>query len=324
MTGRAFRRSRNVSIQSGDNTSHEFDYIRWLRDRSRESPHVGVGIGDDTAVLNPTGAVATLSTVDLLMEGVHFTFPPASPEQAGRKALAVNLSDIAAMAGRPLAATVGVALPRHYGIEFAQKLHTGLQSLADEYDVSVVGGDTNIWDGPLVISVAVTGETTGDGPVLRSGARPGDWLFVTGDLGGSLSGHHLSFEPRIVEAQQLHRAVDLHAMIDVSDGLAADLSHLLEESSVGAVIFADQIPLGSAAHSRTDTSTPLERALSDGEDFELLFCTSAEDGRRLLEQAPFKTRLTRIGEVTPVRRSELIASDGTRRPLVNSGWKHQF
>src|SRR2546428_3250072 len=128
------------------------------------------------------------------------------------------------MAGGPVAAVASVAVPRQGGRHLAEDLYRGLRDMADEFQTAIIGGDTNSWDGALVISVTVLGEATGRGPVLRSGAKPGDWVFVTGPLGGSILGHHLDFTPRVREALALHAAVELHAMCDVSDGLSADLN----------------------------------------------------------------------------------------------------
>src|SRR5436309_12077407 len=200
----------------------EFAYIDWLRRRTPADPRVLMGPGDDTAVLRWTAGAPCLVTTDMLLEGSCFRLAEAGPRQVGRKAMAVNLSDIAAMAGRPVAAVVSVGLPRQGGRALAEELYLGLRDVADAFDTALVGGDTNSWEGPLVISVTLFGEATSRGPVTRSGARPGDWLLVTGPLGGSILGKHLDFTPRVREALQLHAAADLHAMIDVSDGLAAD------------------------------------------------------------------------------------------------------
>ena len=179
---------------------------------------------------------AVLVTTDMLLEGSCFVLAEAGPRRVGRKAMAVNLSDVAAMAGRPMAAVVSVGLARDGGRSLAEDLYRGLREMADEFDTAIVGGDTNSWDGPLAISVTLFGEPTGRGPVTRSGARPGDWLLCTGTFGGSIRGHHLDFTPRVREALRLHEVADLHAMIDVSDGLAADVWHICTESRVGAVL----------------------------------------------------------------------------------------
>lgn len=303
---------------------HEFALIQWIRQRAGEHSRLPIGIGDDTAALRFSKPTDCLLTVDMLMEGTHFRIPPVTAHQIGRKALAVNLSDIAAMAGKPLAAVVSVAVPRRLGSEFACELHGGLCDLADEFHVALAGGDTNVWDGPLVVSVTLVGEPTGSGAVTRSGAKVGDWILTTGEFGGSLAGKHLSFQPRIDAAIRLHQRVSLHALIDVSDGLAADLHHLLEESRVGAVLDASAIPVSEVARTMDDGKTPLEHALGDGEDFELLFTISPSDGSRLLADSPVDVPLAHIGEIVAGNACELIDADGHRQPLEATGWRHTF
>lgn len=301
----------------------EFELIDWIRDRVRDRAPITLGIGDDAASLKPAVDRDTLVAIDMLMEGVHFTFPPATPQLAGRKSLAVNLSDLAAMAGKPTAAFVSVALPNSRGMQFAQDVHSGIIELADEFDVVIAGGDTNSWDGPLVVSVTVVGEPLGARPVCRSGARPGDWVFVTGQLGGSLpSGRHLTFTPRLEEVKLLTTMVDLHAMIDISDGLAADLHHLLKASGVSAILEATRIPLTEAARVSRDGRSPLLQGLSDGEDFELLFTVSPDDGRLLTSNWRSVTPLTRIGEIYEGSGCQLHYEDGRNEPLSPLGWTH--
>jgi thiamine-monophosphate kinase len=299
----------------------EFEYVAWLRSRTPADPRVLVGPGDDCAVLTPP-ARPLLVTTDMLMDGTDFILAEVGPRRAGRKAMAANLSDIAAMAGVPTAAVVSVALPRD-GRGLAQELYLGLRDVADAFGVALVGGDTNSWNGPLVISVTALGEATDRGPVPRSGARPGDWLFVTGPLGGSILGRHLDFTPRVREALALHAAVPLNAMLDVSDGLAADLNHICEESRCGAVLTAEAIPISDAARalSRASGKSPLEHALGDGEDFELVFAVSPDAGRKLLA-APPAPGLAKIGEC--VESGLWLSQGGQRRPLAATGWVHDL
>src|SRR5438105_7377896 len=264
----------------------EFAYIEWLRRLTPADPRVLVGPGDDTAAVRWTPGAPCLVTTDMLLEGSHFRLAEAGPHRVGRKAMAVNLSDIAAMAGQPVAAVVSLGLPRQGANQIAEGLYAGLREMADAFDTAVVGGDTNTWDGGLVVSVTLLGEATPRGPVRRNGAKPGDWLLVTGPLGGSILGKHLDFTPRVREALQLHAAADLHAMIDISDGLAADVHHLCEESRCGAVLRAETIPITPEARGMNDERSPLDHALSDGEDFELLFAVAPEDARRLLATQP--------------------------------------
>jgi thiamine-monophosphate kinase len=260
----------------------------------------------------------------MLMDGVDFRLDETDPSAIGHKALAVSLSDIAAMAGKPLAAVIALALPKQEGRQLAERIQAGIRSLAAEFNVALVGGDTNSWDGPLVISSTVLGTPTGHGPVRRSGAEAGDWILVTGDLGGSILGKHLKFQPRVREAIALHQSARLHAMIDVSDGLAADLHHLLEESGVGATIRAADVPISEAAQRIDDLRSPLEHALGDGEDFELLFTVSPEEGRHLCAKPPGDIQLSHIGEITVERGCRLIDTEGHHRPLPPLGWVHSL
>ena len=303
---------------------HELALIEEIRRQVAADPRLLIAPGDDAALLRCDGSRGVLITIDTLMEGVHFDLSRATPEQIGRKALAVNLSDIAAMAGRPSAAVVGLSLPRARGGDFARRLMQGLQRLADQSDVILAGGDTNVWDGPAVVSVTLLGEPTGSGPVRRSGAQPGDWLMVTGPLGGSLQERHLTFTPRIGEAQELHQRVSLHAMIDISDGLATDLRHLMHESHVGALIEAATIPIHDDVDTSLSAAERLRHALTDGEDFELLIAVSPEDGRRLMESPSAGVQLFKIGALAEKAQGLQMLSDGEAHELCWSGWEHTF
>ena len=305
-----------------DVTRSEFDYIDWVRRRTPPDARVLIGPGDDTAALALSPGVPCLVTTDMLLEGSCFRLAEAGPRRVGRKAMSVNLSDVAAMAGRPVAAVVSVGLPREGGRALAEELYAGLREVADTFQTAVVGGDTNSWDGPLVVSVTVLGEATGRGAVRRGGARPGDWLLATGPFGGSLLGHHLDFTPRVREAQALHQAAELHAMIDVSDGLAADVSHLCEESRCGAVLRAEAIPVSDAARRMNDGRPPLDHALGDGEDFELVFAVAPADGERLLRTQPVPgVTLHALGEF--VAGAGLWLEEGGRRQaLPPEGYVH--
>uniref|UniRef100_A0A7C2K096 Thiamine-monophosphate kinase n=1 Tax=Schlesneria paludicola TaxID=360056 RepID=A0A7C2K096_9PLAN len=300
----------------------EFEFIHHIRRRAAVRPPVRVGIGDDAAVLDHPAGTVEVVTTDLLMEGIDFLWPETSAALIGRKSLAVNLSDLAAMAGRPTAAFVSLALPKARGRSFADEVMDGLLALADAYEVTIAGGDTNSWDGPLVVSVTVLGTPFANQPVLRSGAQPGDWVFVTGACGGSILGRHLTFTPRLAEAERLTQLVKLHAMIDISDGLAADLHHLLDESHVGARVEAAAIPIHADAARLCDPRTPLDHALSDGEDFELLFTVPANDGPRLLAAWDQPTQITKIGEITAESGCRLHRADGTSIELPPLGWLH--
>ncbi len=312
--------------------SGEFAFIDWLRQRTPATGRVLLGPGDDTALLRWPGGADCLVTTDMLLEGSCFRLSETLPgepgagtaRQIGRKAMAVNLSDIAAMAGVPVAAVVSVGLPRRGGRSLAEELYLGLREMADAFDTAIVGGDTNSWDGPLVLNVTLLGEATPRGAVRRKGARPGDWLLVTGPLGGSLLGKHLDFTPRVREALALHEAVSLHAMIDISDGLAADVAHLCAESGCGAVLRAAAIPITDAAHAFPDDRSPLEHALADGEDFELVFAVSPTDASMLLGKQPVPgITLTAIGECV-AEEGLWLEESGQRRPLPPLGYVHNL
>ncbi len=303
----------------------EFDFIRWIRSVTPAAAGVRVGPGDDCAVLDsPAGSL--LVTTDVLTDGVDFLLAECGYRAVGRKAMAVNLSDIAAMAGTPLAAVVGVVFPhcgepRPQGSGIPSELHLGLREVADAFGCPIVGGDTNSWTCGLVVSVTVLGTMKpGRKPVLRSGAKPGDRVFVTGPCGGSILGRHLNPTPRLREADALAEFVELHAMIDISDGLSKDLSHILEESGCGAVLVAERIPIhpDAAELAKVSGKSPLSHALGDGEDFELIFTVSDADAAKLRGGAPVP--VFEIGEI--VASGLWLETDGGRVPLVPTGWAH--
>jgi len=304
----------------------ESEFIAWLREQLPDHPQLRLGPGDDAAVLRLRERADCVVTTDLLSDGVDFRLGDADPRHVGRKALAVNLSDLAAMAARPLAAVVALLVPRHGGGQLARQLYEGMLPLATRHETVIAGGDTNSWDGPLAIAVTAIGETTRRGPLRRSGGLPGDAILVTGSFGGSILGRHLQFEPRIEEAMLLHERYELHAGIDVSDGLSVDLAHITRESGCGAALDVDRIPVTDAAYrlseSLSDGTTPLEHALVDGEDFELILTLPLDEAQRLLADQPLDVPVTRIG--TLINESGLwrVDADGGRRPLAVRGWEH--
>lgn len=300
----------------------EIDFVRWLTQHAADHPLVERGIGDDAAVVR-LRSEHLVATADLLIDGVHFRLAEHTPERVGRKSLAVNLSDLAAMAAQPRGALVSLALPRDAGASLARRLIDGMRTLGEQFDCPLVGGDTNVGDGPLVVAITAFGEPSGDGPVLRSTARPGDVLLVTGPLGGSLLGGHLDFTPRVDEAIALVASGGVHAMMDLSDGLAIDLHRMVEASGVGAVIDQPRVPIAKAAHTMAVNSgkTPLEHALSDGEDFELLLAVDTDRAQELQRSAAFET--FRVGEVIETCEVLLRSADGSTQPLPAQGFVHQ-
>ncbi len=302
---------------------NEFEYIDWLRKRTPSASRVILGPGDDAAALDWSEGRPCLVTTDMLMDGVDFILKDVGPRRVGRKAMAANLSDIAAMAGKPVAAVAAVAMPHHGGETMAEELYFGMRDMADAFNTPIVGGDTNSWDGPLVISITVLGEAVGRGMVTRAGAKPGDWLMTTGSFGGSILGRHLDFTPRVREALKLNELVELHAMIDVSDGLSADVHHICEESRCGAVLVAESIPISDAAREMKYGRSPIEHALGDGEDFELAFAVAPSDGERFLRDQPLAdVTLTKIGEF--IADGFWIEEQGVRRALEPRGWVHRL
>jgi thiamine-monophosphate kinase len=304
----------------------ESELLAWLRRRLPPHPQLKLGPGDDAAVVALSRRPECLVTVDLLCDGIDFRLDQVDARRVGRKCLAANLSDIAAMAGKPLAAVIALLLPRQGAEELAMELYEGLLPLAEKYGVAIAGGDINIWDNPLAVSITLLGEITDRGPLLRGGAQPGDWLLVTGSLGGSILGHHLDFEPRVAEALLLHERYELHAGIDISDGLALDLSRLAAESGLGGVLRTADVPISAdavkLAEQLADGSTPLDHALGDGEDFELLLAIPPHEARRIVADQPLDVPVTAIGEMCAEPGLWQVDAAGQRTPLAPLGWEY--
>jgi len=307
---------------------NELELIRRLTRALPTNASVVVGAGDDCAVLEAgVPDRLLLFKTDAVVEGVHFT-SAAAPEMIGHKALGRCLSDIAAMAGTPTAALVTIGLPRDFNPGFVEAIYTGFNALARRYDVAVVGGETTTNPGGIFISVALIGWVPRGKGVLRSGAEAGDALFVTGELGGSIAGKHLDFEPRLVEAQWLARHFPIHAMQDISDGLATDLRHILAASRVGAELLAASIPVSRAARlaakAGSSAKPALLAALTDGEDFELLFTVASRDAVPVLDawrkRFP-KLALTCIGKIKASEGITIRDKNGAR-PLNVHGYTH--
>jgi thiamine-monophosphate kinase len=283
---------------------NEFELIAQLTQNLPGNSSVVTGAGDDCAVLDlgvPDQLI--LFKTDAVVEGIHFT-SDTPPEKIGRKALARCLSDIAAMAGTPTAALVTLALPENFSPERIQQIYAGMNALAQAAGVAIVGGETTTNPGRLLISIALLGRVPRGKAVLRRGAQEGDAIFVTGELGGSLGGKHLEFEPRLAEAAWLAKHFSLHAMLDLSDGLAGDLRHILKASQVGAVLLKSALPISRAARLRAKESSTAKpaalAALTDGEDFELLFTVASRDAVKLLDAWKQKfpaVRLSCIGKI---------------------------
>ncbi|MSR42556.1 MAG: thiamine-monophosphate kinase [Pedosphaera sp.] len=307
---------------------NEFDLIARLAGALPADPSVIAGIGDDCAVLDvglPDRWL--LFKTDAVVEGVHFT-TNAKPEQVGHKALARALSDIAAMAGTPTHALITLALPSKYDVGFVEEIYRGLNSLAARHAVAIVGGETTTNPDRMLLSIALLGWVAKDKCVRRSGAKVGDALFVTGELGGSLAGRHLEFEPRLAEARWLARNFSIHSMMDLSDGVAGDLRHILKAGGVGAELLTTTVPVSRAAKARARqgnaAKSPLLAALTDGEDFELLLTIASADAVRLLDawkQEFPALKLSCIGKITSGSGITLRDHHGAR-PLNVQGYTH--
>jgi thiamine-monophosphate kinase len=306
----------------------ERDLVRYLCDRLPAHPRLLLGPGDDAAILRLPERANLVATTDMLMDGVDFLLEQHTPERIGRKALAVNLSDLAAMAAVPLAALVSVSLPRRGGEVLAKQLYDGMLPLAAAFDCPIAGGDTNSWDGPLVISVTALGVVPPERRWRRSGALAGDAILVTGQFGGSILDKQFDFTPRVSEAQWLAEHCPVHAAIDVSDGLSLDLARLCEASGCGALLELANIPVAAAARQLAeqlrDGSTPLDHALSDGEDFELILAVPPDAAEALLVEQPPGMPLSRIGTITREPGLHAIDDEGQIRMVPARGYEHRL
>ncbi|RJQ30148.1 MAG: thiamine-phosphate kinase [Peptococcaceae bacterium] len=306
------------------------------------------GVGDDTAVLRTDGGKWLLFTTDMLVEEVHFAPAYSSWRQVGAKALAVNISDIAAMGGCPAHALISIGIPRRLAVEDVVELYDGLKEMARVYRVNLVGGDTVAHPERLVINVALLGEVEAGKAVLRSGARPGDWIFVTGTLGASAAGlylyqhpgtvcpsdaadycrqAHVNPLPRVDEGRLLAEC-GVTAMDDISDGLAAELHQICQASGAGCLVRADAVPVAPEVREAASRAgkDPLEWALFGGEDFELVFTVAPgkfPELNRAMAKAGFC--IYKVGEITAAGAGLLLAlPDGGTAPLPDSGYDHFF
>jgi len=316
---------------------------------------VVVGPGDDAAAVRPAAGTLTLLTADVLVEHVHFDRGIHDYEDIGWRAMAANISDIAAMGGRPGHALVSICLPDDVTVEQVEEIYRGMAGVAGECGCDIIGGDTVASPRDLVVSVALTGEVAEEHMVTRKGARVGDRIAVTGQLGGSQAGlamlrllhektldtgalppaerwdrirrRHLRPHPRLRAAQELVRTGCVHSMIDVSDGLAGDLKHITDRSGVGAQIEREKIPIDDQTRWAAEYlgTTALALALSGGEDFELLFTVAADAAPGVLDQAARKAGLnvTLIGRVQPRKQGlTILGPSGEEKPLIIGGFNH--
>jgi len=284
---------------------------------------VCVGIGDDCAVVRENDEYDTVLTSDPLIQNTHFTLETA-PERIGHKAVGRVLSDLAAMGSVPLWILINVVATDQTEIFFLERIYDGMNALCQHMGASIIGGD--LAHGPaLELHVFGVGRVPRGQALCRSGAGVNDKIYVTGDLGGSLLGHHLDFEPRIQEAIWLRENRWAHALMDISDGLATDVHHIADMSEVGIRIDLPKIPVSDAASQMSDKQSSQMHALCDGEDFELLFTVDA-DKAALFEQAwqdRFNLACICVGEVTPAMDGIVyIDQTGQTIDLACAGYEH--
>jgi thiamine-monophosphate kinase len=299
-------------------------------------PSVTIPPGDDMGELTLTSGSRVLVTVDQIAEGRHFVLKETPLALIARKALARNLSDVAAMAAKPMGCVCAAALPRNFSLENAKRLSECLRDSALAFDCPMFGGDVTIWDYPILISVTVLAEPwLGIRPVRRAGAKPGDLVCVSGTLGGSIitnNGytHHLEFTPRISFAKALATRVKLSSMIDISDGLGRDAGHIAEQSGVDITLYANRLPCSTASSIAAQSSGKPAwlHALSDGEDYELCFTVSDEESKRLAEDhwTVDGVRVTPVGYVSqrfPGKpHVQVITPDSQIIDASTLGWEH--
>lgn len=299
---------------------HEFHH--WLhKELSGQKlafPFLVAGVGDDAAVIDAnqlsnwggSGTAEIIVSTDMIAEGTHFLL--AAPDQElsiiGRKLAAVNLSDIAAMGAKPAFMTVNFQLNRKLNFEQATQLFNGLKTMSDEYNVAIVGGDTNTWDGPTVLSATIVGVRNPNihrsfGGWRLSDAQIGDWIIASGAFGGSIHGRHLTFEPRVCLSLFLAEHYQVNAATDATDSLAIDLNAIARESNVQMQIELDSIPISNdvnlylESNSAPEDDNNLQHALYDGEDFELLITVPPKIGKKILADTNLPTPMTKIGTV---------------------------
>ncbi len=307
--------------------------IARIRGQTRKGRNVIAGIGHDCAILRIPPGHDTLVTTDFTLEGIHFRREWHDPEVVGHRCLTRGLSDIAAMGGQPVAAFLSLALPRNLPQPWVDRFLRGLLKLADSFHVVLAGGDTAESPTGVLADIVVVGSAPRGEAIRRSGARPGDRIYVTGQLGGSTAALNLLFAgrklrpadfprhfhptPRVEVGRILRKQGLATAMIDLSDGLSTDLAHISEESGVGAEIRSDAIPLASIGKPAREVD--LHLALHGGEDYELLF--TARPGRRVPAEIA-GVAITQIGKV--VRGRHIVLVDGNGRPvaLKPAGWEH--
>ena len=307
----------------------EHEFIEWLKEQHADvaSANVELGIGDDAAILD-AGDQPLVIASDMIAEGTHFLLDHDSLDDdllrlVGRKALAVNLSDLAAMASRPVACLLNLQLPKTFGVAQAKQIFSGVEQLAREFNVVILGGDTNRWDGGLVIGVTAIGYQTVEKGWRQNGAVVGDEVLVSGALGGSILGWHLRFQPRCQLALQLAEKYEIHGATDISDSLSSDLMQMIGQGQ-GIAIEMATIPISKSAKEMVnkDGVSAIEHALQDGEDVELIVTAAAEEALKIVNDDALEVPMTRIGRVIDQAGLWRRDSSGSLSPLEAKGYQH--
>lgn len=321
----------------------EFGLIDLIRKRFPvKDKDLVLGIGDDAAVIKITPERLLIFTTDTLRQGVHFDLDYYSYQQVGWKAMAANLSDVAAMGGTPTFGLISLGLPKWAMVEDVLKIYQGMTDLAKKFECKLCGGDLFL-SSEIIISLTLLGEVEPEFLVKRSGAKPGDLICVTNDLGQSQAGlellrskksskpnwlrKHLKPVPRVNEARKLVQSLDLTSMIDISDGFGSDLYHIAEQSKVGALLFEQRIPISNSLLKMASVlgKSPLDLALSSGEEYELLFTIKKTQEKKLqfLKRKAPHLKITAVGEIRDKKEGlKILGSKGKLRNLKKSGFSH--
>ena len=325
----------------------EFGFIESIKDNCHYSLHRLIkGIGDDCAVIGPYDGHVFLITTDMLVENIHFLMEKMPPEHLGQKAIAVNLSDIAAMGGTPLHCFVSIAIPKSMDVSALHSVYTGMKTMCRKYGVNILGGDTSASPEKLMINVTLIGEALEEDVLYRKGAVPGDRIYVTGTLGDSAGGLKLIREDASVQEKWALTLIETHnrpvpfleagriiarskfagAMIDISDGFISDLRHICQASGVGARFFCTAIPLSEELRILTETKTldPYEFALYGGEDYRLLITVPLKncDEFESLFEGENPCRVFQVGEITVQKEIRMVMADGEEKVCHARGFDH--
>lgn len=332
----------------------EFALIKRLtKNITLDKERVIMGVGDDVAVVKTKAEKYLLLTCDILIEGTHFTKETITPHQLGKKVVAINVSDIAAKGGIPKQALISIGLPKDTKVIYVEEIYRGIKEQSKKFNIDIVGGNTALSKDKIFIDLFLVGEIKPDFLLLRSGAKPGDKILVTGNLGDSSAGlkiiedhnlklediklekkykiklkqAHLSPNPRLLESRIIAKSYLANSMMDISDGLSGDLAKICEASNVGAIIWEEKIPVSkeTLTFAKSIGKSPFNFALHGGEDYELLFTTPKENVDIIIRkiQRETKTKVTEIGEIKDRKFGiKIVKTNGRMMPLNTYGWNH--